>query len=86
MTAAGQPVSLSAWREQANARERCSEYLGHAYACHDMAAQALDAHDAQFLRAMTIVWQVLADRCAAAPEVGRGCSLSPGRGRAGTGA
>ena len=86
MTAAGQPVSLSDWRERANARERRTEYLARAYACRDMAVRARDAHDAQFLRAMTTVWQILADRCAAAPEVGPGCSLCPGRGRAGTGA
>ena len=73
MTAVAQPLSLSARRERAKARERRAEYLARAYACRDMAARARDAHDAQVLRAMTIVWQLLADKCAgahnaAAPE------------------
>ena len=70
MTVAGQPVSLSVRRERANARERRTECLARAYACQDMAARARDAHDAQFLRAMTIVWQLLADKSAGthAPE------------------
>jgi hypothetical protein len=72
MTAAGQPLSLAVRRKRAKARERRTEYLARAYGCRDMAARALDTHDAQFLRAMTIVWQILADRCAAAPEVGPG--------------
>jgi hypothetical protein len=72
--ATGQPLSLSAWRERAQARERRNGYLARAYACRDMAVQALDAHDAQLLRAMTIVWQLLADKGAgvhgaAAPEL-----------------
>ena len=61
-----QPLSLSVRRERAQARERRTEYLARAYGCRDMAARALDAHDAQLLRAMTIVWQVLADKCAGA--------------------
>ena len=65
-----QPLSLSAWRENAKARERRTEYLARAYACRDMAVRALDAHDAQVLRAMTIVWQVLADE---RPVGGSGC-------------
>jgi hypothetical protein len=74
MTAAAQPLSLSARRERAQARERRTEYLARAYGCRDMAARALDAHDAQVLRAMTIVWQLLADNLAgahdaAAPDV-----------------
>lgn len=74
MTAAVQPLSLSVWREKAQARERRTEYLARAYGCRDMAARTLDAHDAQFFRAMTIVWQLLADKCsgahgAAAPDV-----------------
>lgn len=72
MTAAGQPLSLAVRRERAKARERRTEYLARAFGCRDMAARALDARDAQFLRAMTIVWQILADRCAATPEVGPG--------------
>ena len=62
MTAGGQPVPLSVWRERAKARERRTEYLGRAYGCRDMAVRSLDAHDAQLLRAMTIVWQLLADK------------------------
>ncbi len=61
---AGQPLSLSAWREAARARERRTEYLARACACHDMAVRTHDAQDAQFLRAMTIVWELLADGCA----------------------
>ena len=66
MNAAAQPLSLSVWRERAKARERRTEYLARAYGCRDMAARALDAHDAQLLRAMTIVWQLLADNLAGA--------------------
>jgi len=36
--------------------------MARAYRCGDMAARAGTAPDAQFLRAMTIVWQVLADK------------------------
>ena len=73
MNAAEQSSSLSAWRERARARERRTEYLAHAYACGDMAARARDAHDAQLLGAMSIVWHVLAHQCPggrniAAPE------------------
>jgi hypothetical protein len=64
---------LSASRESAKARKRRTEYLTRAYACRDMAVRALDARDAQFLCAMALVWQLLADRCTsahnAAPEV-----------------
>ena len=59
-------VSLSVRRDRATARERRTEYLARAYACGDMAARTLDAHDARFLRAMTIVWQVLAEKGAGA--------------------
>ena len=62
MRAITEPSSLSVRREKTNARERRTEYLARAYGCRDMAAQAFDAHDAQFLRGMTIVWQVLAGR------------------------
>jgi hypothetical protein len=77
-----QPLSLLAWRERAQARERRAEYLARAFACRDMAVRALDANDAQFLGGMTIVWHLLADKGAgvhnaAAPEVrlagGSGC-------------
>ena len=70
MTVAAQPLSLSVRRERAKAKERRAEYLARAYQCRDMAVQACDAHDAQFLRAMTIVWQLLADKSAGghAPE------------------
>lgn len=69
-----QPLSLAARRERAQARERRTEYLARAYACRDMAVRAPDASDAQLLRAMTIVWQLLADKGAgmhgaAGPEV-----------------
>ena len=68
MTAAGQPLSLSVWRDRAQARKRRSEYLARAYACRDMEVRALDAHDAQFLRAMTLVWRLLADKGAGAHD------------------
>jgi hypothetical protein len=54
--------SLLIWRERAEARERRTEYLARAAMCRDMAARAHDAQDKQFLRAMTMVWRVLADR------------------------
>jgi hypothetical protein len=73
MNTVAQPLSLLAWRERAQARERRTEYLARAYACRDMELRALDAHDAQLLGAMSIVWHVLAHQCAgvhnaAAPE------------------
>ena len=64
MTIVAQPLSLSVRRERAQARERRAEYLAHAYACRDMELRALDAHDAQLLGAMSIVWHVLAHQCA----------------------
>jgi hypothetical protein len=54
-------LPLSVWRARAKARGRRTEYMARAYRCGDMAVRASSAHDAQFLRAMTIVWQVLAD-------------------------
>lgn len=74
MKVAWEPVSLSVWRERAQARERRTEYLARAYACRDMAMRVLDPYDAQLLRAMTLVWQILGDKCAgvhhaAGPEV-----------------
>lgn len=62
MNVVAQPLSLSAWRERARARERRTEYLARAYACRDMALQAHDAHDAQFLGGMTLIWHLLADK------------------------
>jgi len=56
------PLPLSVWRARAKARERRAEYFARACSCGDMAVRVRDADDAQFLRAMTIVWQVLADR------------------------
>ena len=69
-----QPSSLLVWREGVLARERGTEYLARAYACRDMAVRAHDTQDKQFVRAMTMVWGLLADKCAgarntAAPEV-----------------
>jgi hypothetical protein len=53
---------IGGWRARAKARGRRTEYLARAYRCGDMAVRAGDGHDAQFLRAMTIVWQVFADQ------------------------
>jgi hypothetical protein len=74
MNVAWEPVSLSVWRERAQARERGTEYLARASACRDMALRALDTPDAQFLGGMTLVWHLLADKGAdvhnaVAPEV-----------------
>jgi hypothetical protein len=69
--AAAQPLSLSVRRERVQARERRIDYLARAYACRDTAARTLDAHDAQFLRAMTIVWRLLADKGAGMPNAAR---------------
>lgn len=68
-----QSSSLLIWRERAEARARRTEYLARAHACRDMAVRAHDTQDKQFLRAMTMVWRSLADKCAgvrnaAAPE------------------
>jgi hypothetical protein len=52
----------SVLREVAQGRERRTEYLARAHSCRDMALRARDAHDAQFLGAMSIVWHVLAHR------------------------
>ena len=56
------PLPLSVWRDRAKAQGRRTEYLARACRCGDMAVRARDAHDAQFLRAMTIVWQILAGK------------------------
>ena len=62
---AGRPLPLSVWRERAKAHRRRTDYLAHAYRCGDLVVGARNAHDAQFLRAMTIVWQILADNATA---------------------
>jgi hypothetical protein len=62
MNAATRPPSLSDLRQRATARERRTEYLAHAYACHDMALCALDADDQRLLRGMTMVWRMLANK------------------------
>ena len=53
---------IGVWRARAKARERRTEYIARAYRCGDMAVRACDAQDAQFLGAMTLVWQILADK------------------------
>ncbi len=58
-------LPLSVRRARAKARGRRTEYIARAYRCGDMAVRAGSAHDARFLRAMAIVWQVLADNDAA---------------------
>ena len=42
-----------------------TEYLARAYACDDMALSAQDAADRCALRAMSVLWQALAQRAAA---------------------
>jgi hypothetical protein len=56
------PSPLSVRRAKAKARGRRTEHIARAYRCCDMAVRARDAHDAQFLRAMSIVWQILAGK------------------------
>jgi hypothetical protein len=46
----------------AKAQDRRAEYLACAYRCSDMAGRTGDPHDAQFLQAMMMVWQILAGR------------------------
>ena len=58
----GPIVPLSVWRARATTRGRRTEYMARAYRCGDMAARASSAKDARFLRAMTIVWEILADK------------------------
>lgn len=58
----GAAVPLSVAYERANARARHTEYLARAYACRDGAARARNTHDAQLLHAMTIVWELLAQK------------------------
>jgi hypothetical protein len=43
-------------------KDRRSAYLAQAYACQDMALQAEDAGDRCALRAMTLIWEALAER------------------------
>lgn len=47
------------------AAARRTAYLARAYACHEMAASAEDARDQRALRAMTVLWQALAQRASA---------------------
>jgi len=49
-------------RRRRRASPRRTEYLAHAYACHDMALSAEDAGEQRALRAMTMLWQALAQR------------------------
>lgn len=58
------PSPLAARRARAKARGRRAEYIACAYRCRDMAVRSRDAQDARFLRAMTLVWQVLAETVA----------------------
>src|SRR5438045_9190887 len=55
------PLPLSACRATAKARGRRTEYIARAYRCCDLAVRARNAEDAQFLRAMTLVWKALAE-------------------------
>jgi hypothetical protein len=77
------PSPLSVRRARANARRRRTEYMAGAYRCCDMAARARNAQDAQFLRAMTLVWQVLAEKdadvchAAAAPVPSNFADIAP---------
>jgi hypothetical protein len=59
------PLSVRRARE---ARGRSTEYMARAYRCCDMAVRARNAQDVQFLRAMTLVWQVLAEKDADVPN------------------
>jgi len=56
------PLPLSIWRDRAKAQGCRTEYLARARRCGDRAVRSRDAHDARFLRAMTIVWQILAGK------------------------
>jgi hypothetical protein len=77
MNGVEEPLSLLLWREKAQARERRTEYLARAYACRDMAVRALDAHDAQFLGGMTIVWHLLADKGAGVHNAAAAAEVPP---------
>jgi hypothetical protein len=66
--AAGTEVLRLAGRASRRDAARRTDYLAHAYACHDMALRACDAEDEKVLRAMTLVWQILSDRCAPGPR------------------
>lgn len=57
-------MRLAARASSRDAAQRRTAYLAHAYACHDMALRAGDAEDEKLLRGMTLVWQILSDRCA----------------------
>ena len=58
----GEAAGAAASREVPKAPDRRTEYLAHAYACHDMALRALDAGDKRTLHGMAIVWQILAGK------------------------
>lgn len=66
----GSVLPLSVWRARARGRGRRTEYIARAYRCGDMAVRAGNAQDAQFLRAMTLVWQVLGDQVLAGKDAG----------------
>ena len=55
--------NLSFGRRHTTARR--TEYLARAYACRDMAVAADDERDRRVLRAMTLLWQALAQRASA---------------------
>ena len=62
--AAGRPAGRSEAKETANetVKDRRAAYLAQAYACQDMALRADDAGDRCALRAMTLIWEALAER------------------------
>jgi len=53
---------LAAHVANRDTKDRRTAYLAHAYACHEMALRTGDADDRAALRAMTLVWEVLAQR------------------------
>ena len=55
-------VRLAARASRRDTADRRTVYLAHAYACHDMALRAGNAEDEKVLRAMTLVWRILASR------------------------
>lgn len=67
MNAARPPLSLYVARKGAKAQELRTEYLAHAYACHDMAQCAEDARDKTALRTMALLWEALAQRASVPP-------------------
>ena len=59
-------LSLVVSNDRPKAPDRRTEYLSHAYACHDMALRADDVEDRTALRGMTAIWLILAQRTASA--------------------